>query len=227
MNTLSFASFIVGGLVGTIGTSLAAFAGAAFIGLMLNLASTGTRTGVVQAIRVYIVLFRSLPEILCVFIAYYGFDILLSWMTGKFDLAPVTISPFVAVTTALAIQFGAYCAEIFGDARRSVHPGLIEAAAALGMTETRVALRVTIPLMVRAAIPGLGNLFLVILKVSALASVIGLEEVTRRAKIVAGATREPFAAYAIAALCFLAVAALATLVLHRLHGRFHDAARGA
>lgn len=225
--SLSYAPYIVAGLAVTIGTSVAVFLGAAAIGLLFALESSSGRGGPAQAIRVYITLFRSVPELLCVFIAYYGFEMLLGWVTEELGMAPVSVSPLVAVTVALAVQFGAYCAEIFGDARRSIHPGLVEAAEALGMTRSRVALRVTIPLMVRTAIPGLGNLFLVILKVSALASVIGLEEVTRRAKIVAGTTREPFAAYGIAALCFLAVTAVATLVQHRLHGHLHGTARGA
>lgn len=225
--TFSYIPYIVEGLIVTIGTSLTVFFGAAVIGLLLTLESTGTRRGAAPVIRVYIALFRSLPELLCVFIAYYGSEILLRWMTAEFGMPEVSVSPFMAVSVALAIQFGAYCAEIFADARRSIHPGLIEAAEALGMTPGKVAVRVTIPLMFRAAIPALDNLFLVILKVSALASVIGLEEVTRRAKIVAGTTREPFAAYAIAAVCFLTVTAVTTLVQHRLHGRLHGTARGA
>ncbi|RZF23929.1 ABC transporter permease subunit [Paraburkholderia sp. UYCP14C] len=222
-STLPYLPFIVEGLIATIGVSLTVFAGAASIGLFLSLSSGTARRGVGTAVHLYVALFRSLPELLCVFIVYYGSEIVLRRVMEGFGLASVSISPFAAVTIALAVQFGAYCSEIFGDARRTISPGLIEAAEALGMTGAAVALRVTVPLMVRAAIPGLGNLFLVILKISALASVIGLEEVTRRAKIVAGTTREPFAAYLIAAACFLAITAVASLAQHRLH----RAAQGA
>jgi His/Glu/Gln/Arg/opine family amino acid ABC transporter permease subunit len=221
--TLSYIPYIVEGLIATIGTSLTVFAGSAAIGLLLTLSSNGAWRGAMPAVRLYIALFRSLPELLCVFIVYYGSDIMLRRLTEELGLSPISVSPFAAVTVALAVQFGAYCSEIFADARRTISPGLIEAAEALGVTPGKVTVRVTIPLMVRAAIPGLGNLFLVILKISALASVIGLEEVTRRAKIVAGTTREPFAAYMIAAACFLAITAAATLAQHRLH----RVARGA
>ncbi|KUM27016.1 hypothetical protein AU467_18840 [Mesorhizobium loti] len=222
-STIPFLPYIVGGLAVTILTSLVTFACAVSVGLAATLwVNTGHRAASV-IVRVYVAIFRSLPELLCIFIVYYGCEIALQRAAASFGFRPASISPFAAVTVAIGVQFGAYCVEIFSDAYRSLNKGLFEAAHALGLSPRKVISRVTIPLMLQAAIPGLGNLFLVMLKISALASVIGLEEVTRRAKIVAGSTREPFASYAVAAACFLAIAAGAALLQSRLERSFRPA----
>lgn len=221
--TLPYLPFIVGGLAVTIVTSTVTFACAVAVGLAAALwVTTGHRTAG-SIVRVYVAIFRSLPELLCIFIAYYGGEIVLQKAAVSLDFRPISISPFLAVTVAIGVQFGAYCAEIFRDAHRSLNPGLFEAAHALGLSSHKVTTRVTIPLMLQAAIPGLSNLFMVMLKTSALASVIGLEEVTRRAQIVAGSTREPFASYAIAVACFLAIAAVAAVLQTKLERSFRPA----
>ncbi|WFU51663.1 amino acid ABC transporter permease [Sinorhizobium terangae] len=217
--TLPYLGFIIEGLTVTIGTTLAIFVGAMLIGAVVALSNTSEKGVLVVLARGYITLFRALPELLCIFIVYYGSDVALRVMAARFGTPYPDVSPFAAVAFALGIQFGAYCAEIFGDARRAIPQGLIEAAEALGLEPGQVVRRVTLPLMFMNATPALGNLFLVVLKVSALASAIGLEEVTRRAKIVAGTTREPFAPYAIAAVCFLVITAIAGLLQSYLEQR--------
>lgn len=223
--TLPFVPYILAGLEVTVVASLASFLGAVAIGLAAALWAAGGSPTAMWLVRAYIALFRSLPELLCIFIVYFGIDLLIRRVAGELGFAPGSIPPLLAVSVALGVQFGAYCAEVFADARASLSPGLFEAAEALGLSSAKVATRVTIPLTVQMAIPGIGNLFLVLLKVSALASMIGLEEVTRRAKIVAGSTREPFASYAVAALCFLAITAAAALFQAYLE-RATRAARG-
>ncbi|APO69812.1 amino acid ABC transporter permease protein (plasmid) [Rhizobium gallicum] len=217
--TLPYLGYIVQGLTVTIGVTLAIFASAMVVGAFVALGSASEKLALVFFARTYITVFRALPELLCVFIVYYGADIALQASAARFGTPYPDISPFAAVTVALGIQFGAYCAEIFGDARRAIPKGLHEAGDALGLGPFKVVRRITLPLVLVNATPALGNLFLVILKVSALASVIGLEELTRRAKIVAGTTREPFAPYAIAAICFLIVTAAAGFLQHYLERR--------
>ncbi len=218
-STLPYLGYILEGLVVTIGVSLAIFACATLLGALVALASAGERGVGVIAARSYISLFRALPELLCVFVVYYGTDVALAAAAARLGTPAPEISPFAAVTAALGIQFGAYCAEIFGDARCAIPKGMLEAADALGLEPLQAVRRVTLPLMLANATPALGNLFLVILKVSALASVIGLEELTRRAKIVAGTTREPFVPYLVAAACFLVVTAIASLIQNRIERR--------
>ncbi|ANT54880.1 amino acid ABC transporter permease [Mesorhizobium amorphae] len=220
--TLPFLPYIVGGLAVTILASLVTFACAVAIGLAATLWMTTGHPAAGPIVRAYVAIFRSLPELLCIFLVYYGCEIALQKAAVSFGFRPIPISPFLAVTVAIGVQFGAYSVQIFSDAHRSINPGLFEAAHALGLSPRKVTTRVAIPLILQAAIPGLSNLFSVMLKVSALASVIGLEEVTRRAKIVAGSTREPFAAYAVAVVCFLVIAAAAALLQARLERSFRS-----
>lgn len=217
--TLPFLGYIVEGLIVTISATLAGFIGAMLIGATLSMLISGSSRALGLLAGGYVTVFRALPELLFVFIVYYGLDIAMRALSARIGMAVPEISPFVAVAIALAVQFGAYCAEIFGDARRAIPTGLIEAGEAIGLSETRVKTRIVLPLMFINATPALGNIFLVILKVSALASVIGLEEVTRRAKVVAGTTREPFGAFAVAAACFLVVTAIAMAAQHYLERR--------
>ncbi|MER8608243.1 ABC transporter permease subunit [Mesorhizobium sp. M1233] len=217
--TLPYVGFIVEGLIVTVSATLAGFIGAILIGAALSTLISGSNKLRNLVASGYVTVFRALPELLFVLVVYYGLDIAMRALSARIGIATLDISPFVAVTIALAVQFGAYCAEIFRDARSAIPRGLIEAGEAIGLSETKVGARIVLPLMFVNATPALGNLFLVILKVSALASVIGLEEVTRRAKVVAGSTREPFAAFAVAAICFLIVTAIATLAQHQLERR--------
>ncbi|MCA1442114.1 ABC transporter permease subunit [Ensifer sp. IC4062] len=217
--TLPFLGYIVEGLMVTVGATLVGFAGALLIGATLSTLIVGSNTLPRYVASGYVTVFRALPELLFVFIVYYGLDIAMRALAARIGIAPLEISPFAAVTIALAMQFAAYCAEIFRDARTAIPGGLIEAGEAIGLSGTKVRTRIVLPLMFINATPALGNIFLVILKVSALASVIGLEEVTRRAKVVAGTTKEPFGAFAVAGICFLIVTALATALQHYIERR--------
>lgn len=217
--TLPYLGFIVEGLIVTVTATLAGFAGAILIGAALSTVISGSNKSLTFVANGYVTVFRALPELLFVLVVYYGLDIAVRAATARIGVPALDISPFVAVAIALAVQFGAYCAEIFRDARLAIPGGLVEAGEAIGLSESKVRTRVVLPLMFVNATPALGNLFLVVLKVSALASVIGLEEVTRRAKVVAGTTREPFGAFAVAAICFLVITAVATLIQHYLERR--------
>lgn len=197
------------GLGVTMLVSIASFALAVVLGFALALGRVHGRRGTVWAISSYLVVFRSLPELLVIFFFYYGLDTAMR-SAGK------GIDPFSAVTLAIGVQFAAYACEIFRDAHASIPRGLIEAGRAIGQTPWQIMARIEAPLMLRTALPSLGNLCLVIVKITALASVVGLEETVRRAKIVAGSTREPIATYLVASLLFLVVTAAVMLLLAQL-----------
>lgn len=217
--TLPYIGYIIEGSAVTIGVSLVAFLAAMILGAAIAVIRISNHS-VMKAIAAgYISTFRALPELLCVFIVYYGLDYALSSVAQRFDVSAPQVSPFVAVTLAVGLQFGAYCAEIFADAVRAIPAGLVEAGEAIGLGAVQITRRITLPLMFLSALPALGNIFLVVLKVSALASVIGLEELTRRAKIVAGTTREPFAPYIVAVGCFLVITGAASLLQRYLESR--------
>ena len=165
--------------------------------------------------RAYTALFRGLPELLILFFFYYGLAGLVSWAWGQ----PVEFSNFKIAVIALASISGAYSAEAFRGAIQAVPVGQWEAAAALGLRRSYVWALIILPQAVRLALPSLGNLLLILLKDTALASAIGAEELMRKAGIAAGSTRAPFTFFGTAAAIYLLVTLPVLLMQDRAERR--------
>lgn len=154
----------------------------------------------------YTTVIRGIPELLVVLIIYFGTAGALTQMAAWFGHDEyVELSPFAAGVIALSIAFGAYATEVFRGAIQAIHKGQIEAAIACGMSPAQIFFRITLPQAWRVAIPGLGNLFQVLLKDTALISVIGLEELMRKGQIAIANTREPFTFYFTIAVIYLLI----------------------
>ena len=149
--------------------------------------------------RAYTALFRGTPELLILFFFYYGLAGIVSWAWG----APVEFSSFEVAVVALASISGAYAAEAFRGAIQAVPAGQWESAAALGLRRSYAWAFVVLPQAFRLALPSLGNLLLILLKDTALASAIGAEELMRKSGIAAGSTRAPFTFFGTAAGIYL------------------------
>jgi arginine/ornithine transport system permease protein len=96
----------------------------------------------------------------------------------------------------------------------------MEAAWAFGMGSTQTFLRVTAPQMVRYALPGFTNNWLVLIKSTALVSLIGLKEMTYLAKQASAATRSPFAFFLFTAGLFLVYTTVSLFVLKKLNAKY-------
>ncbi len=101
----------------------------------------------------------------------------------------------------------------------------LEAGYAYGMNRGLVFRRILLPQMVRHAIPGFGNNWLVLLKTTALVSVIGLDDMVRKASLAAGATRLPFTFYLVVALGFLFFTTVSILALRWAEQRYSAGVR--
>jgi len=112
---------------------------------------------------------------------------------------------------ALGLVFGAFSSEVFRGAFLAVPKGQLEAAKACGMTDWQVFSRIRLPQMWRFAIPGLGNLWMVLLKDTSLISIIALDELLRWSKVAAETTKQPFTFYIAAALIYLLLTVLSDL----------------
>ena len=154
-------------------------------------------------------LFRSL---LLVLIIYFGATELIERLTGSY----VEVNAFAAGVAALSIAFGAYATEVFRSALLEIPKGQREAAVALGMRRWDTFRRIVLPQLWRIALPGLGNLFLVLLKDTALVSVVGLEDLMRQAYVAAGFTKLPFTFYMAAAGIYLVLTIISMQVIQRL-----------
>jgi polar amino acid transport system permease protein len=161
----------------------------------------------------YTTLVRGIPELLLVLSIYFGGSMLLMWIASGFGYeAYIEISAFAAGVTALSIAFGAYATEVFRAALMELPRGQWESAYAMGMTRRQTFFCIILPQVWRLALPGLGNLFQVLLKDTALVSVVGLDELMRQAYVASGYTKEPFTFYLTAAFIYLGLTAVATLV---------------
>ena len=109
--------------------------------------------------------------------------------------------------------------EVFRGAILAIPKGHREAGLALGLSAPRIFWRLILPQMWRIALPGLGNLFMILMKDTALVSVIGLEELMRRSQIAVTASKEPFTFYMVAALIYLGLTVVAMIGLHFLERR--------
>jgi arginine/ornithine transport system permease protein len=138
----------------------------------------------------------------------------------KYGWGYIDVPPFAAGVLTIGFIFGAYLTETFRGAILAIPKGQIEAAQAFGLSRGRVLRRIVMPQMVRHAIPGFANNWLVMVKATALISIIGLDDMVHRANLASAATREPFTFYAAIALIYLAITTLSIFALSRLEKRF-------
>jgi polar amino acid transport system permease protein len=159
---------------------------------------------------------RGIPEFLVLLVIYFGGTQLLDGLLGR---GVVSVSPFGAGLTALGLIFGAYASETFRAAFQSVPNGQVEAARACGFTPWQTFRLIQLPQIWKVAIPGLGNLWQGSVKDTALVSIVGLDDLMRKANQAAQSTREPFTFYFAASLMFLAITLVSMLVIARLERR--------
>lgn len=169
---------------------------------------------------VYTTIVRGVPALVLILLIYFGgvraVNGLARWLGHS---EHVDVNAFVAGVFALSLAFGAYATEVFRGAFQSIPKGQIEAARALGMGRLLTFRRVSLPQVWRIALPGLGNIFLVILKETALVSVIGLEELMRKTEYAVGFTRQPFTFFLAAAFIYLALTIVSMLAIQVLERR--------
>ncbi|MER8438830.1 ABC transporter permease subunit [Mesorhizobium sp. M1312] len=198
----------------TFGLAAVSFPICVAIGLVVAFASFSPARAISTLASVFINVFRGLPEIIVIFIVFYGSTIVLAAIGKSVGYEAGGVNPAIAATFAMSFQSGSYAAVIFKDWISTLPRGYVEAGLAIGMTRFQVRRRIVVPLVLQSATPALGNLFMVMLKISALASLIGVQELSRSTNIVAGATREPLFCYMIAAAMYLAISAVSSLIQH-------------
>jgi arginine transport system permease protein len=183
-----------------------ALAGVALIlGLILGLSGAAGMLSQYRwlkiSIHVFVSFIRALPELLILFFIYYGGAEMVNAIAGHY----VNVSPFIAGTLALGIVFGAYATQVFYGALQAVSHHQIEAAAALGFSNAQIFFRIYLPQAWRHALPGLGNLWVTLIKDTSIVTLIGLTDVMNATKLAAAATGEPFNWYILVAMIYLIV----------------------
>jgi histidine transport system permease protein len=214
---LSVASLIVSFLLGLLGASAK---------LSKNRVLRGIAT-------VYTTIIRGVPDLVLMLLIYYSLQIWLNdftdWLNtlqSRYDTT-LPLDPLTSGIITLGFIYGAYFTETFRGAFQSVPKGQLEAASAFGMRPLLVFRRVLFPQMMRYALPGLGNNWQVILKATALVSIIGLSDVVEVVKSAGNATFRSFYFISIAGLVYLVLTIISNGVMLLLERKYAIGVRRA
>jgi arginine/ornithine transport system permease protein len=215
-----YTSILQGSLL-TVGVSLSALLVSIVLGLLGAAAKLSAHRTLVALATTYTTIIRGIPELVLMLLIFYGGTIgannLLEWMGTD---ATLDINPFMAGVLTIGFIYGAYMTETFRGAILSIPKGQTEAAVAFGMGPVQAFVRITLPQMVRYALPGFTNNWLVLIKATALVSLIGLKEMTYLAKQASAATRSPFAFFLFTAALFLIYTTISLYALRKLNERY-------
>ncbi|KAF1028654.1 MAG: Octopine transport system permease protein OccQ [Pseudomonas sp.] len=189
--------------------TLAALVIGAVVGGLVAMAKLSRRRTLRYLGDTYSILFRGIPELLLIYLFYFGGASVVSavshWFGGE---GYVDVPPFLVGAIAVGLISASYQAEVYRGAFIAVAKGELEAALAIGMNRAMRVRRVLIPQIWRYALPGLGNVWQMSLKDSALISVIGLVELMRASQVAAGSTRQYFTFYIVGGVCYLILTGL-------------------
>lgn len=216
-----FLPSLLQGAAVTLSVALASLAMAMLLGLAGAMAKLSSWRFPRALAYLYTTVIRGVPDLVLMLLIFYGGqlavnDIAVSLGHDEY----IDINPYVAGVLTIGFIFGAYLTEAFRGAFLAVPPGQREAGLAYGMSGWQIAMRITFPQMFRHALPGLSNNWLVLIKSTAIVSVIGLSDLMTRGQQAAGSTREPFVFYLAVALIYLAFTSLSELLFNRLQKRF-------
>lgn len=215
-----FLPSLLEGAAVTLSVALSSLAVAALLGLAGALAKLSRSRLARGAAGLYTTLIRGVPDLVLMLLVFYGGQLAVNTvapMLGHEDY--IDIDPFVAGVLTIGFIFGAYLTEAFRGAFLAVPPGQREAGLAFGMSPRQVLWRITLPQMLRHALPGISNNWLVLVKSTAIVSVIGLSDLMTRGQQAAGTTREPFSFYLAVALIYLVFTSLSELAFGWAHRR--------
>jgi putative lysine/arginine/ornithine/histidine/octopine transport system permease protein len=214
---IEYLPFLLGGVWFTIkATFFALLLGLALSALFSFMLLSAPRT-ITLPLSIGITAMRGLPELLVVLMTYYGLGYIIGVLIlgqGFYDLGAL-----VSGVIALGLCFASYATEIWRGAFLAVPKEETEAALAYGMRPLQIFWRIRLPRAVGYALPGLGNLLLVLIKDTSILSVIEVAELMRRTRIVIGITHLPFTYYIVAATGYLFLTVVVIFLIRHLKTR--------
>lgn len=198
----------------TLGLAVCSLVLGLFLGMLFAVLEANRFVG--KPTSVLVALLRGLPEILVVLLVYFGSSELVELLTGEY----VEFGAFGCGVFALSLIFAAYASQTLRGAIQAIAKGQWESGTALGLSKGYTFLRIIMPQVWRHALPGLSNQWLVLLKDTALISLIGVDDLMRQAQLINTNTHQPFTWYGIAALIYLLVTLVSQLGIRKLELRF-------
>ncbi|MBW5823728.1 histidine ABC transporter permease HisQ [Yersinia kristensenii] len=175
----------------------------------------------------YTTLIRGVPDLVLMLLIFYGFQIVLNSITESLGFEQINIDPLSAGIITLGFIYGAYFTETFRGAYMAVPAGQIEAARAFGFSSSQIFRRIMFPAMMRYALPGIGNNWQVILKATALVSILGLNDVVKATQLAGKGTYQPFFFALVAGVVYLIFTTISNGVLLWLERRYSHGVKRA
>jgi polar amino acid transport system permease protein len=200
---IAIAAYLVGMLLGLLGAAAKLSGNFVLLGLA----------------ELYTTLVRAVPELLLIILLFYAGTTALNDVLARLGFAAMRINAFAAAIAVLGIVQGAYQTEVFRGAIQAIPRGQIEAARAFGMSPLLRLRRIVIPSMLPNAVPGLANLWLILVKDTALISVVGFTELLYTGKQAAGSTRQYFLFYCAVGAIYLAMTLGSNVVFRAVERR--------
>jgi arginine/ornithine transport system permease protein len=224
---VAYFPLILKGMLLTVEVALLSLLIAILLGLLGAVAKL-SKSRIAKAIAgTYTTIIRGIPDLVLMTLIFFGGQILVNNIGEKLGLDYIDVDPFIAGVLTIGFIFGAYFAESFRGGILAVARGEIEAGYAFGMTPMQVFFRITFPAMVRHALPGIGNNWLVMVKTTALVSVIGLQDMVYNAGLAGGSTRKPFTFYCVVAFLFLVITGISDVGMRWLDRKYSVGVRRA
>lgn len=201
------------------------------VSIVLGLIGASCKLSSLRILRIpaqlYTTLIRGVPDLVLMLLIFYSLQTWLTGLTEAMDWDYIEINPFAAGVITLGFIYGAYFTETFRGAILSVPRGQVEAATAYGLKRSQRFRFVVFPQMMRFALPGIGNNWMVMLKATALVSIIGLADLVKAAQDAGKSTYQLFFFLVVAALIYLLITSISNVALRWAERRYAAGSREA
>ncbi|TDR31713.1 ABC transporter permease [Hydromonas duriensis] len=217
---MQYMPHILGGAWLTLAVALLSFSFAFALGLLGANMRLSQHQLISKVAAVYSTVVRGVPDLVWMFLVYYGIQYFLNDFTERYNYESVEISPFMAGVFTISFIFGAYFTETFRGAMLAIPVGQMEAGYAYGLSSWQVLKRITFPLLMRFALPGVKNNWLVLTKATALLSIVGLNDVTRLSQLAGSKEQMSFLFNLVSAFLFLLLTTVSLVVFRKLERQY-------
>ncbi|CAM5773551.1 nopaline transport system permease protein NocQ [Labrys miyagiensis] len=206
--------FLLGGAAMTVAVTVAAMVIGAIVGSFVTWAKLSDNAVAKLVGNIYTIVLRGAPELLIIYMVYFGkvVDVIGNGIAALGLGDSNIINSFLAGALGVGLISAAYQAEVFRGAYTAIARGEVEAARAIGMPRFMRFRRIIAPQIMRFAIPGLGNVFQLSVKDSALISVTGLVEIMNASNKAAGSTKQFFMFFIVGACLYLVLTSFSTRI---------------
>ena len=218
-NLIRYAPLLAQGALVTVALALTSLALATLLG---GLGAAGRVAGgrvARGAVLAYTTIVRGIPDLVVILLIYFGGQRLVNVVLNALGAEPVSVSPFLAGMISIGFIYGAYLTETFRGAFLAVPPGQAEAARALGMHPFPAFWTVVRPQLLRFALPGYANVWQVLVKSTAVVSVIGLQDLVGLADNAGKTVRQPFLFFTVVLGVYLLITWVSTTIFDRMERR--------